>query len=202
MMIDVCNRLVDNELTKEALLPYIRVTSMTYADAPTITSLMAKCFNLPNEETALRQLLYSDALLNQSVKLVDRRNGDIYGFLIYSNFSIMNGSPIGMVNPNMASFLSYFSQVNGFCFIIDERLRGTGFDKKMLLYNRSFLERFEMVWAAVEKDFKTHAYWKRLGFTELFSIPEATFYGKFNEKYITDDIYGIVEQLKDENYYH
>lgn len=201
MLIDVCNRLVDNALTRDELIPYIRVESMSYDDAPKITELMGKCFSLPREE-ALRQLLYSDALLDKSVKLIDRRNGDIYGFLIFSNFSINVGSPINYVRREMAYFLSFFNQVNGFSFIIDERLRGCGFDRKMLLYGHDFLRRYEMVWAAVEKDFKTHSYWKRLGFTELFSIPEATFYGLFNEKYVTDDIYRIIDTLKNEDDYH
>jgi hypothetical protein len=82
-MIDLCNRLVDNELTKEELLPNIEVVSTTYEDAPILVELLAKCFNLPSQEVALRQLLYSNAQLDKSVKAIDKKNGDIYGFLIF-----------------------------------------------------------------------------------------------------------------------
>lgn len=202
MMIDLCNRLVDNGLTKEELLPNMEIVSTSYDDAPILTELLAKCFNLPNQETALRQLLYSNAQLDNSVKVIDRRNGDIYGFLIFSMFPLHIGSPILHFNTRLGGFLIQFSQINGHSFILDERLRGTGIDKKMLFYQKEFLENFELIWIAVEKDLRTHAYWKRLGFKELFNIPEATFYGLLNDKFNSDDIYCIIDELKnEENHY-
>lgn len=201
-MIDLCNRLVDNNLTKEELLPNIEIVSTTYKDAPILVDLLAKCFAIPNKEEALRQLLYSNAQLDKSVKAVDKRNGDIYGFLIFSIFPIHVGSPIFHLSPRLGGFLVQFKQINGHSFILDERLRGTGIDKKMLFHQREYLNEYELIWIAVERDLKTHSYWKRLGFKDLFNIPEATFYGFFNDKFVSNDIYSIIDELKDEeNHY-
>lgn len=202
MMIDLCNRLVDNGLEREEILKNIVVTGTTYEDAPILTELLAKCFGLYDQEFALRQLLFSNAQLDNSVKAIDKRNGDIYGFLILSKFPIHIGSPIMHLNAKLAGFLIQFSQINGHSFIIDERLRGTGIDKKMLKYQKDFLDGFEMIWCAVEKSLKSVSYWKRLGFKEIFRIPEATFFAHFNDKIISDDIYNIINELKDEtNHY-
>ena len=202
MMIDLCNILVDNGLTKEEILQNIEIVSTSYEDAPKITELLARCFDLPNQETALRQLIYSDARLDKSVKVIDKRNGDIYGFLLFSNFPIHVGSPLLHLNPRLGEFLMQFRQINGYSFIIDERLRGTGIDKKMLYLQKEFLEEYDMIWAAVEKDLKSHTYWKRLGFKELFKIPDASFYAIFNKNLNEDDIYSIINDLKDEeNHY-
>jgi len=201
-MIDLCNRLVDNQLTKEELLPNIEVVSTSYGDAPMLTELLAKCFNLPSQEEALRQLLYSDAQLDMSVKAIDKRNGDIYGFLIFSRFPLHIGSPLMHFNAKLGGFLVQFNQINGHSFILDERLRGTGIDKKMLALQKEALNKYDLIWCAVEKDLKSHVYWKRLGFRELFKIPEATFYGIFNDKIFSDDIYCIIDELKNEkNHY-
>ena len=196
MMIDLQNRLVDNNLTKEELLENVEVVSTTYRDAPALMELLSRSFGLRSNEDALRQLLYSNAQLDNSVKVVDKRNGDIYGFLIFSRFPIHIGSPILHVNARLGGFLIQFNQINGHSFILDERLRGTGIDKKMLFHQKEFLDKFEMVWIAVERDLRSHSYWKRLGFKELFNIPDATFYGIFNEKNISTDIYNVVDELK------
>ena len=202
MMIDLCNRLINNNLTKDELLPNIEVVSTSYGDAPMLTELLAKCFNLPSQEEALRQLLYSDAQLDMSVKAIDKRNGDIYGFLIFSRFPLHIGSPLMHFNAKLGGFLVQFNQINGHSFILDERLRGTGIDKKMLALQKEALNKYDLIWCAVEKDLKSHVYWKRLGFRELFKIPEATFYGIFNDKIFSDDIYCIIDELKnEENHY-
>ena len=201
-MIDLSNRLVDNELTKEELLQNIEIVSTTYEDAPILTKLLAKCFGLPSQEEALRQLIFSNAQLDKSVKAIDKNNGDIYGFLIFSIFPIHRGSPLLHINPRLGGFLVQFSQINGHSFIIDERFRGTGIDKKMLSYQKEYINNFEFIWCAVEESLRTDNYWKRLGFRELFKIPEATFYGIFNDKIVSNDIYSIIDELKDEkNHY-
>lgn len=200
MMIDLCNKLVDNDYTREELLPNIDIVSTSYDDAPALTELLAKCFDLPSQETAIQQLICSDAQLDNSVKAIDRRTGEIYGFLIFSKFPLHVGSPILHTNVKLGGFLIQFSQINGHSFILDERLRGSGIDKKMVYFQKEYLENFELTWIAVERDLKTHEYWKRLGFKELFKIPEATFYGIFNEKMVSRNIYNIIDKLKDENY--
>ena len=202
MMIDLCNRLVDNNLTAEELVDNIEVTETSYSDAPKLTELLAKCFGLPSQEVALRQLIYSNAQLDSSVKLIDKRNGDIYGFLIFSKFPINIGSPIMHINAKLGGFLIQFKQLNGHSFIIDERLRGRGFDRKMLKFQKDFLDSFDLIWCAVEESLMTKNYWQRLGFKELFGIPEATFYARFNEKTISKNIYNYINELRNEtNHY-
>lgn len=196
MMIDLCNKLVDNNLSKEELLPNIVVTKMSYEDAPVIVSLLSKSFGIHDEEEALRQLIFSDAQLDESVKVIDRRNGDIYGFLIFSKYPLHIGSPIMHMNARMGGFLAQFKQINGHSFMLDERLRGVGIDKKMLYYNADFLKQYEMIWLAVEESLRSGSYWKRLGFKEIMSIPEATFYVMFTNKNESEYIYDIVEQFK------
>ena len=188
MMIDLCNILVNNGLTKEEILQNIEIVSTSYEDAPKITELLARCFDLPNQETALRQLIYSDARLDKSVKVIDKRNGDIYGFLLFSNFPIHVGSPLLHLNPRLGEFLAQFSQINGHSFIIDERLRGTGIDKKMLYLQKEFLDEYDMIWAAVEKSLKSVPYWHKLGFVDIFKDANATFLGFFKDKKIIEII--------------
>lgn len=109
----------------------------------------------------MRQLLYSNADLDNSVKLIDKRDGNIYGLLILSEYNIANGSPLNMYNNDLAHYLSNFKQINGHSFIIDERLRGTTIHKQMLLYNMEYIKQFDMVWLAVEHSLGTDNYWKR-----------------------------------------
>ena len=87
------------------------------------------------------------------------------------------GSPILFFESGLTQYFEDFKQVNGHSFIIDERLRGTNLDKKMLLFNLEFLAtNYDFIWCGVEIDLKSHNYWQRLGFVEVFTIPEATFY--------------------------
>ena len=137
-MLDLCSKLVDNDLTKEELLQNVEIDKMSFDDAPFITDIFHRSFGLPSIEEALRQLIFTNARLDESVKLIDRRNGDIYGFLIFSEHPIQVGSPIGMINPYLSAFLGGMKQIHGFAFAIDERLRGVGLDRKMLLYNMEY----------------------------------------------------------------
>ena len=177
MMIDLCNRLVDNYLTKDDLLERVEIRKTSPSDLEDICNTLSKAFDMYSSEEAYIQLMQSRARLDESVKLVDKETGDIYGLLIFCEYPIKYGSPILHFEKGIAEFLDNFTQVNGHSFVIDERLRGTGLDRKMLTFNGKFLgENYDMIWAAVEVDLKTHDYWKRLGFVELFRIPEAVFY--------------------------
>lgn len=199
-MLDLCGKFVDNDMTKEELLQNVEIRKMSYDDAPFITDVFHRSFGLPSLEEALRQLIFTKSRLDESVKVVDKRNGDIYGFLIFSEHPIQEGSPIRMINPYLSAFLSGMKQIHGFAFALDERLRGVGLDKKMLLYNMEFLNNFSYIWCAVECDLKSHNYWKRLGFREVFSIPEAKFYMMPLNKRLAPYIYNMVDFLKDGNY--
>lgn len=177
MMIDLCNKLVDNYLTKDELLERVEIRKTTPDDLGDICDTLSKAFDMYSSDEAFFQLMQSRARLDESVKLVDKYTGEIYGLLIFCENPIKFGSPIVEYEKGICDFLDGYNQVNGHSFVIDERLRGTGLDKKMLFYNIEFLARtYDLIWIAVEIDLRTHAYWQRLGFVELFRIPEAVFY--------------------------
>lgn len=177
MMIDLCNKLVDNDLTKNDLLEKVEIQKTTKEDLDQICKTLAKAFDLESEGEAYKQLTQSNALLNESIKLVDKETNEIYGLLIFCEFPIRIGSPISFFERGLTEYLEGFIQVNGHSFVIDERLRGTNLDKKMLYHNIKFLsDNYDLIWIGVERDLKTHDYWKRLGFVEVFEIPEAVFY--------------------------
>ena len=177
MMIDLCNKLVDNYLTKDELLERVEIRKTTPDDLGDICDTLSKAFDMYSSDEAFFQLMQSRARLDESVKLVDKYTGEIYGLLMFCENPIKFGSPIVEYEKGICDFLDGYNQVNGHSFVIDERLRGTGLDKKMLFYNIEFLAKtYDLIWIAVEIDLRTHAYWQRLGFVELFRIPEAVFY--------------------------
>ena len=120
--------------------------------------------------------------MDNSVKLIDKRDGKIYGLLIFSEYNISNGSPLREFNYDLWQYFYNVKQINGHSFVIDERLRGTKLDKKMLLYNMDYITQFDLIWIGVEKSLKTDNYWKRLGFEEILDIEEAKFYIKTKDK--------------------
>ena len=187
-MIDLCNKLVDNDLTKKDLLEKVEIQKTKKDDLEQICKTLAKAFDLSSDAEALQQLTQSNALLDESIKLVDKENGDIYGLLMFCENPIKVGSPISFLESGLTEYLDAYTQVNGHSFIIDERLRGTHLDKKMLWHNIKFLsENYDLIWIGVERDLKTHEYWKRLGFVKVFEIPEAIFYlAPFSEKMISE----------------
>ena len=47
----------------------------------------------------------------------------------------------------------------------------------MLYFNRDYIiNNYDLLWIGVERDLRSHAYWQRLGFVEVFRIEEAVFY--------------------------
>lgn len=177
MMIELTNRLVNNDLTKEDLLKRVEIQKTSSEDIDAICETLAKAFALSSPKEAYFQLMHSSARLDESVKLVDKENGDIYGLLIFTEYPITIGTPLLMVNKNLAEFFAQFKHLNGHSFIIDERLRGCGLDRKMLYFNRDYIiNNYDLLWIGVERDLRSHAYWQRLGFVEVFRIEEAVFY--------------------------
>lgn len=176
-MIDLCNKLVDNNLSKNDLLERIEINKTSVEDFNQICDTLAKAFNLSSPNEAAFQLRNSLAKLDESIKIVDKENGDIYGLLIFCEYPITIGSPIMNKSKELGKFLDMFTQLNGHSFIIDERLRGCGIDKKMLYFNREFIvNNYDFLWIGVERDLRSHCYWQRLGFVEVFRIEEAVFY--------------------------
>jgi hypothetical protein len=176
MAIDLCNKLVDNDLTREELLENIEVRFTSCNDVPQIIEILARGFGMRGNGEAFYQIINSKMELDQSVKVIDKRDGKIYGLLMFAHYPITMGSPINYENPKLARYLSQYYSMNGHSFILDERLRGTGIDKEMLNFNKELFNDDDFIWCAVEKDLKSHKYWERLGFIKIFSIPEASFY--------------------------
>ena len=177
MQIDLCNKLVDNDLTRQELLERIEIRKTTSDDLEDVCKVLAKGFGLSSYVEALFQMKNSNARLDESVKLVDKESNEIYGLLIFTEYPIQVGSPIELVENGLSRYLRGFKQVNGHSFIIDERLRSCGLDKKMLYFNSDFLTRnYDLIWIGVEKSLRSFAYWERLGFIEVFRIDEAVFY--------------------------
>lgn len=177
MKIDLCNKLVDNELTREELLERVEIRKTTLDDFYYICGLLERSFGLSSYAEAVFQMENSKARLDESVKLVDKYTNEIYGLLIFTEYPIQIGTPIQMVENGLSQYLSEYKQVNGHSFIIDERLRNCGLDKKMLYFNIDFLAKnYDLIWIGVERDLRSHKYWERLGFVKVFEISEAVFY--------------------------
>ena len=176
-MIKLSHKVSNSKCTKEELIENVIVVNTTPNDADNIIFILSKCFNLTPLEVKF-QFKHSNVDLENSVKLIDKRNGEIYGLLIFCHFNITQGSPIDTINPELAKILQPIKQINGHSFILDERLRGLGFDRKMLNHSKNFIKQFKFIWCGVEKDLKSHNYWKRLGFAECVKFYDATFYIK------------------------
>ena len=176
-------------MTSEELLNKVEVSFMSYCDVYQLAELMTKCFGVSTECFAVEQLIMSRALINNSVKVFNPETDEIYGFLILSRFNLDDGSPIKQIESSLCEFLSQFSQIHGFAFVLDKRLRNQGIDKQMIEMVKPFIESFDFVWLAVDSDLRSDAYWRRMGFRVLFSLPDATFYGRFNKNIKNADIY-------------
>ena len=192
------NNLHADGKTKEELLEHIEITKTSYSDVVEILDILSKTFNI-DEREALRQLLYSKADLDNSVKLIDKRDNKIYGLLIFSLFQIQNGSPIININPFLSDYLCGFSQLNGHSFVIDKRLRGCGVDKKMLMFQKKYIDKFDIVWCGVENDLKSHKYWEKLGFLPIIEDNHGIFYIKTKDKKKMIDIFIIKTLTQNEN---
>ena len=179
----------DNDLTREELLDKVSLSYMDYCDIPQLASLMVKSFGVDTVCFAFEQLIRTRVLMERSVKVYDQETGDIYGFLVLANFRINEGSPIKFEEFALGEFLENFSQIHGYAFVLDKRLRNTGYDKRMLAMVDYFISTFDFCWLAVDADLRSNAYWRRLGFKKLFTIPEATFYGRFGKNIGKADIY-------------
>lgn len=193
------HKLQNDGKTRSELMENIEITTTTYQDGEEIIRITRDTFGISSDKQAFMQLVLSQADLDNSVKLIDKRDGKIYGILIFSLYPITVGTPILFTKYRiLGEYINKYSHVNGYAFVIDERLRGTNLDKEMLSYKNDYLEQFEFVWCAVDKDLKTHEYWKHIGFTELFDIDEAIFYIKRTHGKTMEDIFILKALVQNE----
>jgi hypothetical protein len=200
-MIQKCNLLHNDNKTREELLNHIKICKTSYKDAYQILNILMKAFNIPSDAEALRQLLYTNANLDESVKVIDERDGKIYGLLILCDHPIQKGSPIFGQSYDLSMYLNKYSQLHGFAFVIDERIRGERLHRDILQYNMAYISQFDFIWCAVENELKSHNYWKRLGFEEVLCNRDAKFYIKFFDKKRMLEIFMIKMFTENANYY-
>lgn len=200
MMLKLDGKLQNNNLMTTELLENIIVCKTNTNDLFEIAKILNNNMGVHNPFFAFQQLIDSKVILNESIKLMDKRNGNIYGLLILSDFTIDNGSPMRFIDPITIKVIKDIKQINGFLFIIDERLRGTKLDKEMIKMAMPYINEFDFIWVGVEKDLKSHNYWKHLGMHKILEINEAIFYGKILKKELLPTIYKrIIDYSKHEN---
>ena len=180
---------IQDNKTTQGLISHIEIRKTSYEDAVDIISILKEAFDIQSDRETLRQLLYSQADLDNSIKIIDKRDNKIYGILILSKYNILQGSPIMRYNPMMGELLQDYSQINGHSFVIDKRLRGTDIHKEMLNKALDYVLQYDFIWCGVEKKLKSHSYWKRLGFEEILTTDEASFYVKTKDKNLLRQIF-------------
>lgn len=178
-MVELGKRLQDDTLTKEKLLEKCKISNVEESDVLQILEILISCFKIPNMEMAIKYLADIGVILKESVKFYNPDTKKIYGLLVFGRQDVGNGIfRFSSRNPILHELFARYRQLQGAIFILDERLRGLGIDKRMLYYNYNFIQKHDFVWCGVDKDLKTHNYWKRLGFTEFHSDDVARFYMK------------------------
>ena len=175
-MLALTQRLNSTKYTREDLLKNVQIKKLNVSDLYYILKILVDCFKIPSMQSACDYILRHKVNLFNSLKLVDKRDNQIYGLLLLGEVCISDVSPLTIYNPMLSVILSNLKQLNGVAFIIDERLRGCGLDKKMLYYNMDYINQFDMVWCGVDENLKTHNYWKRNGFFEILNDRMVKFY--------------------------
>lgn len=178
-MLELGKRLNNTTESQKELLPYLKITKTTYEDIWEILRILVQCFKIPSKLEAYKYLYEHKVNMLNSVKLIDTRTNEVYGLLLLGEAKVSKMLPLTHQNPLLHKILNEFKQLNGIAFIIDERLRGCLFDKKMLYHNIDYIKNFNIVWCGVDTNLNTHKYWKRLGFFEIIDLPFAKFYAKF-----------------------
>lgn len=177
-MLELAKRVQDDIYTRDELLDRCCLETVKEKDIIQVAAIMHTCFKIPTTLESLKYLIDYQINLDLSVKCYDPETQKIYGILLFGANSIDEKIPfITHSNAVMCKALSGIKQLQGCAFILDERLRGTGIDKKMICYNKTNLsDDYDVVWCGVNKELKTHNYWKRLGFNEFHSDPYVNFY--------------------------
>ena len=87
MQIDLCNKLVDNNLTRNELLERVEIRKTSNDDLEQICKTLAKSFNLSSFMEAFFQLKNSKARLDESIKLIDKEINFLILIIIFLNSS-------------------------------------------------------------------------------------------------------------------
>lgn len=205
----------DDCKTTSELLENVVIEKTSPRDYYDFIEIIAKTFEVQGNDNVSHhiftlikeELTQTKADFNESIKLIDKRDGEIYGLLVLSHYPIQIGSPI-MTKENtrmIGEYLMGRTQINGFAFVIDKRLRGYGFDKKMIEFAMPFIEQFEYMWVATSINFKAPNYYKKLGLFEIYRDRNAIFYIADTKKRDMVDIFilkALAESKEDEKDYN
>ena len=197
--------LIDDNKTKEELLENISYSNIDTDDFDNVSEILYKVLPIPSLNDAKEQLINSKADFSKSIKCFDKRDNVIYGVLIFSNYHIIDGSPLPSINIALANLLIDMNCINGFAFVLDKRLRGTNIHKKMIDLSINYISNnYDFIWCGVEKNLKSHHYWQKMGFIKLFDIEEASFYIHFFNKSKLNEYLLLKEKIdneQDNNYF-
>ena len=183
-MVKIEDRVFNDLQTSEYLEKHCKIAKTSPQDLNDIASILVYCFNIPKMYNTRMEDVYKFMYdtkfdIYNSVKLYDPSTNRIYGILMVGERSLHESSPAFMRNKFLYEALKDYNQINGIGFLIDERLRGKGFDKKMMIFNKEYFDKFDLIWHGVDKSLHTHNYWKRFGFSECFDDGHVKFYTKF-----------------------
>lgn len=177
-MLVINEKVCNDDLNRNQILKTCKIDYTSASDLLQILRILIKCFKIPNLTLALQYLIDINVDLKRSVKYYDPLTKEIYGLLLFGEQSTKNGIPyFSFKQPILSEMLNTCRQIQGAAFIIDERVQGSGIDKKMLKF-RNLKETKEMVWCGVNKSLNTHNYWERLGFTNFYEDDVVKFYLK------------------------
>ena len=182
-MLVIEKRVNNTNFTTQELNDKLKIEKTNFSDIMGILKIMTDCFKIPTTIDAYNYLYLHKLNILNSVKLVDKDTNEIYGVLLLGEVPMADVTPIMFICPTLNCVLNKLKQLNGIAFIIDERLRGQGWDKKMLYSNISYINQFDIVWCGVDATLKTHHYWERLGFDNLFNDSRVNFYAKVVKKH-------------------
>lgn len=197
--------LIDDNKTKEELLESISYSNIDTDDFDNVSEILYKVLPIPSLNDAKQQLIISKSDFSKSVKCFDKRDNKIYGVLIFSDYHIIDGSPITSENIILANYLFDLNCINGFAFVIDKRLRGTKVHRFMINKSINYISsNYDFIWCGVEANLKSHNYWQKMGFINLFNIDEASFYIYFFDKLKLQEYLLLKEKIdneQDDNYF-
>lgn len=147
-----------NSLSKEELIANCEIAKTTERDWFQMAAALYCNMGVETPLMAVRQIIDYNINMTESIKLYDKRDGMIYGLLLIGEKNIEQATPIISEDPKGANALSKMKQLNGFLFIIDSRLRGCGYDREMIKMAMPFIKTYDIIWAGVGKELKTHNY--------------------------------------------
>lgn len=177
-MIQVKNIIHEDGKSRKELLNNCQIKKTEIGDLIGIFNIVKDCIGSPFE-SVLDFFDRQQIKLTSSLKVVDKRDGKIYGLLLFSNMRIQGNTPLHL-NTYLYKATNNCIQENGFLLLLDDRLRNNHIDNelfKIAIEDYKLLEEIDFLWCGVDKGLKSHNYWLKRGFYKLFEDCQTVFYG-------------------------